>query len=104
HAAPAAFLAAALLVGAGTGLVEAPTNAAVADVLGDGGAGRGPALAGFQVVGDVGAVVGPLVAGLVAGGAGFGAAFALTALIAAGSFGYWLGAPETAPRRRRTPD
>jgi MFS family permease len=101
-----AFLVAALLVGAGTGLVEAPTNAAVADVLGTRGRPptSGTALAGFQMVGDVGAVVGPVLAGLVADAAGFGAAFALAAVIAAASFCSWLGAPETAPRRFRAPD
>jgi MFS family permease len=103
---PTTFLITAVLVGAGTGLVEAPTNAAVADVLGAGGRGTtsGTALAGFQMVGDVGAVIGPLLAGLVADTAGFGAAFALGAVLAAGCFAHWLRAPETAPRRLRTPD
>jgi MFS family permease len=40
---------------------------------------------------------------VVADTAGFGAAFALAAVIAAASFGYWLGAPETAPRRFPAP-
>jgi MFS transporter, DHA1 family, tetracycline resistance protein len=94
------FLAASLLAGLGTGLVNPPTNAAVADVVaGEGCTVRsGSALAGFQMVGDVGAVVGPVLAGSVAEAAGYGAAFAFSAAIAAVSFGFWSCAPETLPR------
>ncbi|WP_214405145.1 MFS transporter [Pseudonocardia lacus] len=95
------FVLASLLVGVGNGLLDAPMNAAVADVVSDVRGSSGTALAGFQMVGDVGAVVGPVVAGLVADATGFGTAFALTALIAVAAFVHWLGAPETAPRRLR---
>jgi MFS family permease len=92
-----AFLVTSLLVGIGTGLLEPPTNAAVADVITAGGATSGSALAGFQMVGDVGAVIGPVLAGLVTEATGYATAFALTAAIAAVSLSCWLRAPETLP-------
>jgi DHA1 family tetracycline resistance protein-like MFS transporter len=96
-----AFVIASLLAGLGAGLVEVPTNAAVADVVAGPGrdADNGTALAGFQMVGDVGAVVGPVLAGLTAQALGYPAAFATTALIAVVSLLFWATAPETAPGR-----
>ena len=88
----------ALLSGAGTGLMNPPSNAAVFDVIASGGTAdrAGPALARYQMVGDVGAIVGPVAAGMVAEQAGFTIAFGLTAAIAAVSFIRWCCAPETA--------
>jgi MFS family permease len=96
------FAAVSLLAGLGAGLVEVPTTAAVGDVVsarGGADADTGSALAGFQMVGDVGAVAGPILAGWAAEGWGYPAAFATTAAIALVSLLFWVGAPETAPRR-----
>jgi DHA1 family tetracycline resistance protein-like MFS transporter len=91
------FLAASLVAGLGSGLLNPPLNAAVADVVGAQRRG-GTVLAGFQMASDVGAIVGPLVAGAVAQMLGFGAAFGLTGLITALALALWLRAPETLPR------
>jgi MFS transporter, DHA1 family, tetracycline resistance protein len=96
----AELIAASLLSGVGTGLLNPPVNAAVTDVIAADGrdARGGTALAGFQMVGDVGAIIGPVLAGMIVEWTGYAAAFATTAAIAVISFLYWLGVPETAPR------
>jgi MFS family permease len=113
----AAFLAVSLVAGVGSGLVNPPVNAAVADIVGsprivrdrdprsrapDGPsrpsqARGGTVLAGFQMASDIGAILGPLVAGAVAQLAGFGTAFGLTALVVVLALALWLRAPETRP-------
>jgi MFS family permease len=90
------FLALSLVAGLGSGLVNPPINAAVADIVGNQGRG-GTVLAGFQMAADIGAILGPLAAGAVAQVAGFGAAFGLTAVVAAVALVLWLRAPETRP-------
>ena len=90
------FLAVSLVAGLGSGLVNPPVNAAVADVVGSQARG-GKVLAGFQMAADVGAIVGPLAAGAIAQAAGFGAAFGLTGLVGALALVLWLRAPETLP-------
>ena len=92
----AAFLAVSLVAGVGSGLVNPPVNAAVADVVGTRARG-GTVLAGFQMASDIGAILGPLVAGAVAQLAGFGTAFGLTAVVVALALVLWLRAPETLP-------
>lgn len=92
------FLAASLIAGLGSGLLNPPLNAAVADVVGAGRRG-GTVLAGFQMASDIGAILGPLVAGAVAQWFGYGAAFGLTGLVAALALALWLRAPETLPGR-----
>jgi MFS transporter, DHA1 family, tetracycline resistance protein len=92
------FLAASLLAGAGSGLVNPPMNAAVADVIGSGARG-GSVLAGFQMAADMGAIVGPVIAGALAEGAGFPAAFAVTGAVALVALVFWIRAPETLVRR-----
>jgi DHA1 family tetracycline resistance protein-like MFS transporter len=92
----AAFLAVSLVAGLGSGLVNPPVNAAVADLVGTRSRG-GTVLAGFQMASDVGAILGPLVAGAVAQLAGFGTAFATTALVVVLALVLWLRAPETRP-------
>jgi MFS family permease len=92
------FLALSLVAGVGSGLVNPPTNAAVADVVGTDARG-GTVLAGFQMASDIGAILGPLVAGAVAQLAGFGAAFGLTGLVVVVALVLWLRAPETLPAR-----
>ena len=92
-----AFLAVSLVAGLGSGLVNPPVNAAVADVVGR--RRGGTVLAGFQMASDIGAILGPLVAGAVAQLAGFGAAFGLTAVVLLLALVLWLPAPETLPGR-----
>jgi MFS family permease len=92
----AAFLAVSLVAGLGSGLVNPPVNAAVADVVGR--RRGGTVLAGFQMASDIGAILGPLVAGAVAQLAGFGTAFGLTAVVLLLALVLWLPAPETLPQ------
>ena len=91
-----AFLAVSLVAGLGSGLVNPPVNAAVADLVGTRSRG-GTVLAGFQMASDVGAILGPLVAGAVAQGFGYGPAFGLTAVVLLLALVLWLRAPETRP-------
>jgi len=93
---PPLFLAASLVAGMGSGLVNPPMNAAVADVIGSRARG-GTVLAGFQMSADLGAIIGPVLAGALAENAGFPAAFAVTGAVALVSLGFWLRAPETRP-------
>jgi DHA1 family tetracycline resistance protein-like MFS transporter len=92
------FLAVSLLAGAGSGLVNPPMNAAVADVIGSGARG-GSVLAGFQMAADTGAIIGPIVAGALAEGVGFSAAFGVTGAVAVIALVFWVRAPETLVRR-----
>jgi MFS family permease len=93
---PVPFLVASLLAGMGSGLVNPPMNAAVADVIGSRARG-GAVLAGFQMAADLGAIAGPVVAGALAEVAGFGAAFAVSGVVTLVALGFWLRAPETLP-------
>ncbi|MGI5127775.1 MFS transporter [Pseudonocardia sp. CA-107938] len=95
---PAWFLVLSLVAGLGSGFLNPPLNAVVADVIG-GRARGGTVLAGFQMAGDLGAIVGPVVAGLLAEWAGFGAAFGLTGAVLAVGLLVWARAPETLPTR-----
>ena len=99
---PFMVMTAALLSGVGTGLVNPPANAAVADVvtMHGGAAGAGAALAACQMVGDVGAIIGPVIAGFVVEWWGYPSAFVLTAVVAAAAFVSWRRAPETMSRHR----
>jgi MFS transporter, DHA1 family, tetracycline resistance protein len=97
---PWLFLAVSLVAGVGSGLVNPPITAAVADVIGRGARG-GTVLAGFQMAADVGAIVGPLAAGAVAQSAGFAGAFVLTGAVSLLALAFWLRAPETLPRADR---
>ena len=95
---PPLFLVVSLVAGMGSGLVNPPINAAVADVIGNRARG-GTVLAGFQMAADLGAIIGPVAAGAMAELVGFGPSFALTGAVALLAFVCWLGAPETLPRR-----
>jgi len=90
------FLAASLVAGMGSGAMNPPQNAAVADVLGAKARGGG-VLAGFQMSADVGAVLAPLVAGFIAEQWSYGASFAVTGGIAAVGCLLWVVARETLP-------
>jgi MFS family permease len=91
---PSLFLAVSLVAGMGSGLVNPPINATVADVVGTGRRG-GTVLAGFQMAADTGAIIGPLLAGALAETVGFPSAFAVTGVVALVALVFWIRAPET---------
>lgn len=91
---PSLFLIACLVSGAGTGILNAPQQAAIADVVGQ-GRRSGSVMSSAQMSADLGAIVGPLAAGLVVDVAGYGWAFVVTgAVILLGAIAWWR-APET---------
>ncbi|MGQ0573068.1 MAG: MFS transporter [Pseudonocardia sp.] len=94
---PVVFLVVSLVAGLGSGLLNPPMQAAVADVIGSKARG-GTVLAGFQMAADLGAIVGPIVAGALAEVVGFGPSFALTGAISLVALAVWARAPETLPR------
>lgn len=98
---PWLFLALSLVAGLGSGLVNPPLNAVVADVIGERGRG-GSVLAGFQMAADLGTITGPLVAGMLAEGIGYGPAFAVTGALSLVAMVVWWRAPETLPSRARS--
>lgn len=85
------------VAGIGTGLLNSPQQASVADVIGSHRSG-GPVLATFQMVSDVGAIIGPILAGLLAEHLSFKGAFAVTGAIVLLAALPWLRAQETLPR------
>jgi MFS transporter, DHA1 family, tetracycline resistance protein len=92
------FLVVSFVAGLGSGMINPPMNAAVADVIGSRARG-GTVLAGFQMATDLGAIIGPVLAGVLAEGVGgFPAAFAVTGAVLLVAFGCWLRAPETLVR------
>lgn len=91
---PLLFLLACLVAGAGTGVLNAPQQAAIADVVGQ-GRRSGAVMSSAQMSADLGAIIGPLLAGLVVDAAGYGWAFVLTGgVILLGALAWWR-APET---------
>jgi MFS family permease len=96
------FLAAALIAGAGTGLITPAQGAAVADVVGS-QARSGPVLAAVQMTADIGSIFGPIATGLLVDHLSYPAAFCLTGGIVLLAALVWLGAPETLPRKDRQP-
>ncbi|MDY6054292.1 MFS transporter [Micrococcus sp.] len=91
---PVPFLLACMLAGAGTGTLNAPQQASIADLVGP-GRSAGPVMSTAQMAGDLGAIAGPLLVGLVVDAGGYGWAFALTgAVLAVGALA-WCRAPET---------
>ncbi|WP_460866862.1 MFS transporter [Rhodococcus aerolatus] len=97
------FLLLCLLSGVGEGLLNAPQQATVADVIGNERRG-GPALAGFQMSQDLGGILGPLIAGFVAQHLSFEVAFALTGVLVLAPVLLWSRVPETLPARVSTAD
>ncbi|MGH3540129.1 MAG: MFS transporter, partial [Pseudonocardiaceae bacterium] len=87
------FLAAALIAGAGTGLVTPALGATVADVIGSHAKG-GPALAVAQMTSDIGAILGPIATGLLADKLSYPAAFVLTGSVSLLAAVVWLRSPE----------
>lgn len=96
------FLAAALLAGAGTGLLTPAQGATVADVIGSQAKG-GPVLAVAQMTADIGAILGPIATGLLADELSFPAAFVLTGSVSLLAAAVWLRSPETLPPKDTQP-
>jgi MFS family permease len=86
------------LAGVGEGLLNAPQQATVADVVGSDRRG-GPALAGYQMAQDLGGIIGPLAAGALADHLSYEVAFGVTGLVVLAPLALWLRAPETLPAR-----
>lgn len=89
------FLAAMLVFGAGSGLLDVAPGAMLGDVVGGRG---GTVVASFQMAGDVGSLVGPLAAGFLADTAGYGWAFGVTAAVLVLAAGFGARAPESLVR------
>ncbi|MGH3787113.1 MAG: MFS transporter [Pseudonocardiaceae bacterium] len=98
----AEFLVAALIAGAGTGLITPAQGATVADVIGS-QSRAGPVLAAVQMTADIGAILGPIAAGLLADQISYSAAFALTGSISLLAAAIWLRSPETLPPKDAQP-
>jgi MFS family permease len=98
------FLAAALIAGAGTGLITPAQGATVADVIGSQAKG-GPALAVAQMTADIGAILGPIATGLLADKLSYTAAFVLTGGVSLLAAAVWLRSPEpqSPTQTQRTP-
>jgi MFS family permease len=92
----AAFLVAAVLAGAGTGLITPAQGATVADVIGSQAKG-GPVLALAQMTADIGAILGPIATGLLVDQLSYSAAFVLTGGISLLAALVWLRTPDTLP-------
>jgi MFS family permease len=93
---PPLFLVVSLVAGMGSGVLNPPLNAAVADVIGSSARG-GTVLAGFQMAADTGAIIGPVLAGALADTVGYPVAFAVTAAVLLVGLLFWVRAPETRP-------
>ncbi|MGH3819237.1 MAG: MFS transporter, partial [Pseudonocardiaceae bacterium] len=96
------FLAAALIAGAGTGLITPAQGATLADVIGSQARG-GPVLALTQMASDIGAILGPVATGLLADQLSYSAAFTLTGGISLLAAVVWLRSPETLPPKDTQP-
>lgn len=96
------FLIAALIAGAGTGLVTPAQGATVADVIGSRARG-GPVLAVVQMTADIGSIFGPIVTGLLVDHLSYPAAFLLTGGVALLAAVVWLRTPEPLPRQDGQP-
>jgi MFS family permease len=88
------YIAAMLLFGIGSGLLDVAPAAVVGDVAGKRG---GTVVAAFQMAGDAGSVSGPIIAGSVADTWSYGTAFLVTGgvLLAAGALA--ARAPDVRP-------
>ncbi|WP_292975947.1 MFS transporter [Mycobacterium sp.] len=91
------FLAAALVAGLGSGLINSTQQAAVADIVGSKARG-GPVFAAFGMAADIGAVLGPIVAGALAQWLSYSAAFAITGAVLLIATVGWLSVADTLAR------
>ncbi|WP_157900676.1 MFS transporter [Mycobacterium rhizamassiliense] len=94
-----AFLGAAFVVGAVTGIYMSPMQAAVADILGN-EARAGAPVAAVQMMSDLGAIVGSMTLGWVAERLSYGWGFVISGIVLLIAAVGWVAAPET----RTVPD
>jgi MFS family permease len=98
-----AFMVAAFVSGATTGIFMSPLQAAVADILGS-EARAGLPVAAVQMVTDLGAIVGSLAVGWVAEQLNFGWGFFISGIVLLIAAVGWVVAPETRPASEPTPE
>ena len=91
-----AFLVAAIVVGAVTGIYMSPMQAAVADILGS-EARAGSPVAAVQMMSDLGAIVGSMTLGWVAERLSYGWGFTISGIVLLIAAVGWVAAPETRP-------
>lgn len=89
-----AFMVAAAVSGAATGIFMSPMQAAVADILGS-EARAGLPVAAVQMLSDLGAIVGSMTVGWVAERLSFGWGFGVSGLVLLVAAAGWVVAPET---------
>jgi MFS transporter, DHA1 family, multidrug resistance protein len=90
------YIAAMLVFGVGSGMLDVAPAAVVGDVAGTRG---GTVVAGFQMAGDAGAVSGPVVAGWVADSWSYGTAFWVTGGVLAAAAMLAARTPDAKPAR-----
>ena len=86
------FVAAMVVFGLGSGLLDVAPGAMMGDVVGGRG---GTVVAGYQMAGDLGALAGPLIAGVLADSTGYPLAFATTSVVLIIAAALAVRAPET---------
>src|SRR5699024_6637281 len=91
---PWLFFTASLIAGAGTGMLNAPQQAAIADLVGQ-DRKAGTVMSSAQMASDVGSIIGPLFIGWIVDIYGFQLGFGISGLILAAAGGIWIFAPET---------
>jgi MFS family permease len=91
-----AFMVAAFVSGATTGIFMSPMQAAVADILGS-QARAGTPVAAVQMLSDLGAIVGSMTVGWVAEQLSFGWGFGISGIVLLIAALGWVLAPETRP-------
>lgn len=91
---PWLFLALNTIAGAGTGLLNAPQQAAIIDIVGQ-DKKAGTVMATAQMASDVGGIAGPLLVGLIVDVAGYAWGFGLTGVILVTAALVWTFSPET---------
>lgn len=89
-----AFMAAACVVGATTGIFMSPMQAAIADILGS-EARAGTPVAAVQMMSDLGAIVGSMTVGWVAQHLSYGWDFTISGMVLLIAAVGWVLAPET---------
>lgn len=94
-----AFLVAAVVVGAVTGIYMSPMQAAVADILGS-EARAGAPVAAVQMMSDLGAIIGSMTLGWVAERLSYSWGFIISGIVLLIAAVGWMAAPET----RAVPD
>lgn len=94
------FLILSVIAGIGAGIVNAPQQAVIADIIGPDRAG-GKVLSRYQMGMDVGAIFGPIVSGWLADAYGYGVAFAAAGAVVVFAGVQWFFAEETMPGHKK---